>query len=94
MIFPEIFKVAETLSDSETWLDGNEYKFCIMLMNSDGDFIQLPNRVIAMIKIEDDLFSPFSNGVIFLDNRFDSFKITMSKTRLRQLKQIVLDLSD
>jgi hypothetical protein len=74
MIFPEIFKVAETLSDSETWLDGNEYKFCIMLMNSDGDFIQLPNRVIAMIKIEDDLFSPFSNGVIFLDNRFDSFE--------------------
>ena len=74
MTFPEIFKIAASLPDSTTTINGNEYEFCVLVMNSDGEYIQLANKFIRNLMIEDDLFSPFSYGVMLLDNRFDAFE--------------------
>lgn len=74
MEFPKLFKQIAALPDSLTKINGNDYVFCVMLINSNGESIRLPNKFIRNLVINDNILSPFSSGAIILDNRLDTLE--------------------
>lgn len=71
MNFPKEFLKATSHRDSRTTLNDNEYEFTVMMVNSDGEIMFLPNTRIHSLIINDNLSSPFNSGVVTIDNRLD-----------------------
>jgi hypothetical protein len=74
MEYPKLFKTLAADPGSNTEINGNSYKFCIVLMNSDGETMRLPNTFVRSLIINDNILSPFNSGVLILNNRLDTLE--------------------
>jgi hypothetical protein len=74
MKFPKLFKKATSLKDSSAKFNGNHYKVTIMMMNSDGDPMQLPWKFVRSLTINDNILSPFQSGMMMIDNRLNTLE--------------------